>query len=393
MELYKILAHIAVPRPNHSEALGKTAAYIREVLSSWGIPFTVQEFTLRPYEHLLVGAACVVLALAFFYFILRKKPLAALIAALAIPALLLVEFEFSTPVVSPLVMKKGENIIMNFNAPGAVRELVFAAHYDSKTDFFDHIQRAKIYRWIPHFFALGVLLSLWVFLAKKYTVLNNPGARRIFSIFPALFVVYWMLVGLAFGGFIFLSDLSPGAIDDGGSVASLMELAREIKSGKVKTEKSNITILLTAGEEVGLQGAGQYVKSFINNGRTAKGLPVSLVNLELAGQNGNMIYWRGDGVFLKFHKADSGLIERLNGVWKRISGKNMDIGGNITDDALMFMTAGVPSITVGNSGVPGLGEGGFHSTLDNMGRLNIRNLDLMIRLLEKYIESYGAAGR
>ena len=28
----------------------------------------------------------------------------------------------------------------------AVRELIFCAHYDSKTDFWDHIQRAKLYQ-------------------------------------------------------------------------------------------------------------------------------------------------------------------------------------------------------------------------------------------------------
>ena len=60
----------------------------------------------------------------------------------------------------------------------------------------------------------------------------------------------------------------------------------------------------------------------------------------------------------------------------------------ITDDAQRFMTAGIPAITIGNSGEPGLGEAGFHSTADNPGRVNIANLKLMIRVLERYIEGY-----
>ena len=52
------------------------------------------------------------------------------------------------------------------------------------------------------------------------------------------------------------------------------------------------------------------------------------------------------------------------------------------------MTAGIPAVTIGNSGYPGLGEAGFHSSADNPGRVNIDNLKLMIRVLERYIEGY-----
>jgi len=52
------------------------------------------------------------------------------------------------------------------------------------------------------------------------------------------------------------------------------------------------------------------------------------------------------------------------------------------------MAAGIPAITIGNAGIPGLGEGGFHSTKDNFSRVNMENLTLMIRALELYIETY-----
>ena len=54
------------------------------------------------------------------------------------------------------------------------------------------------------------------------------------------------------------------------------------------------------------------------------------------------------------------------------------------------MSAGIPAITVGNSGLPGLGEGWFHSNLDNPGRVNPDNLKLMIKALERYIEGYNS---
>jgi hypothetical protein len=118
-------------------------------------------------------------------------------------------------------------------------------------------------------------------------------------------------------------------------------------------------------------------------------LPSSLVNVELAAQNGNLIYWKKDGVFLKFRDADPALVKRLDGVWTKISGNPIGSSGRITDDALIFMAAGVPSVTIGHSGVPGgLNEVYFHGPLDDLKRVNRRNLDLMVTTLGKYIESY-----
>ncbi len=61
-----------------------------------------------------------------------------------------------------------------------------------------------------------------------------------------------------------------------------------------------MTILLTAGEEVNLQGAHHYVRKFIRDNEGGKALPRFLVNLELAGQCGNLFYARKVGVFLKY---------------------------------------------------------------------------------------------
>ena len=66
----------------------------------------------------------------------------------------------------------------------------------------------------------------------------------------------------------------------------------------------------------------------------------------------------------------------------------MDTEKSITDDSQRFMAAGIPSITIGHNGVPGMGRGGFHSEKDNMGRVNPDNLALMVKVLEKFIEGF-----
>ena len=391
MDLQEILTNIAVPRPGHREALEKTAEYIKGLLTSWNVPFVVQEFAFRPYMQFLIGLTLLILGIILFILIWRKKPIPALIVSLVIFPFLFLEFEMFIPIVSGLITKTGENIIVSFKAPDAVRELIFMAHYDSKTDFWDHIQRAKIYKWIPHVFALGVLLSIWLFFVKKFDALKNKLVTSINLTIAGLIVIYWGLVFLGFGGFVFLPEEreSFGAVDNGTAVVTLLALSKDIVDGKVDIGKSNVTIILTSGEETTLQGANFYVKD--RWGKVADPeIPTTLVNLELVAQNGNMVHWKKVGVFLSFNEADAELIDRLNIAYKEISGKPIEIAGDgyITDDSHCFATVGIPFITVGNSGFPGLGMGGFHSNLDNLERVNYINLEIMIKTLEKYIEGY-----
>ncbi|MBN1881936.1 MAG: M28 family peptidase [Deltaproteobacteria bacterium] len=383
----EIMETISIPRPGHRETLEQTAVYIKEVLTSWNIPFTVQEFMLRPYMQFSIGLTLLILAVLLFILVWRKKPTAALIVSIIFLPLLLLEFEMFIPLVSRILTKPAENIIITFSTPDAVRELIFAAHYDSKTDFFDHIQRAKIYKWIPYAFLLGVVLSVWLFFVKK----SKKALVTVISLSVAgLLVVYWGLVFIGFGGFVFMSPEkdSLGTIDDGASFVTLMALAKNINDGEVDIGDSNVTIILTCGEETTLQGADFYVKE--RWGKTANPeLPTSLVNLELIGQNGNMIYWPRVGVFLKFYDADPELIERASLAWEEVSGVPMTLEDeSITDDSHRFAAAGIPVITIGHEGRPGLGMGGFHSTADNLERLNYENLEMAVETLGVFIESY-----
>jgi len=384
MDLIEIMSHLSIPRPNHSPALEETATYIKTTLTDWGVPFIVQQFPLRPYMQLILGIAVLALAVLLLAFVIKKMPVAALVVALAIPLLLMIEFELFVPVVTGVVKKTGENIVVTYTVPNPARELIFAAHYDSKTDFWDHIQRAKIYRFIPAAFILGLALAILIFFTRHHT-----SGAIIAAILAGILVVYWGLVFLGFGGYIFIpaDRQSFGAVDNGTSVTALMVLAKDIHDGKVSLGNSNVTIIFTAGEEVTLQGAHWYVKErFGPDVRPA--LPTTLVNLELFGQNGPMVYWKKDGVFLKYYDADPELIGRLGAAWTRVSGTAIEPREKITDDAQRFMSAGIPAITIGNAGIPGLGEGGFHSTEDAITRVNTENLALMINALELYTEGY-----
>jgi hypothetical protein len=146
--MMQILRNLAVPRPNHRDTVDEAGKYLQQVLAGWDIPYTLQHFSLRPHMQLLVGLACLIFSLLFVVFIFRRKILPAVLMVVAIGVVLVVEFELLTPVVSWLIEKPGTNITVNFVVPDPVREIIFCAHYDSKTDVFDHIQRGRIYQWI-----------------------------------------------------------------------------------------------------------------------------------------------------------------------------------------------------------------------------------------------------
>jgi hypothetical protein len=391
MDLIDVMSHLSIPRPNHSPSLDATAAYIQSLLTQWGVPFVVQDFPLRPYMQLILGGAVLVLSVLFFILVMKRRPIAALIVALAIPILLVVEFELFIPIVTQLVTRTGHNIVISYTVPNPARELIFAAHYDSKTDFWDHIQRARIYRFIPAAFVLAIILAVFTFFTRHYAALKKKAVTTVVLVFAGLLVVYWGLVFMGFGGFIFIPQdrWSSGSVDDGGSVAALLMLAKDIHDGKVDIGDSNVTILLTSGEEVTLQGAHWYIRNRYPGG-IVPSLPTSLVNLELVGQNGPMVYWQKDGIFLKYYPNNPEITGRISDAWKKVSGVPAEPREKITDDAQRFMAFGIDTVTVGNAGIPGLGEGGFHSTGDNIDRINLDNLKLMISALETYIEGYHA---
>ncbi|MBN1532028.1 MAG: M28 family peptidase [Spirochaetes bacterium] len=387
MTLMEILTRLARPRPNHSDALADTASYIGGLLRSWDIPFIVQQFPLRPHMHAIVGITCLALTALLLVLVVKRKWLPAVIAALAVPVLMLVEFELLVPTVSALFVKTGENIIVRFPVEGAARELIFCAHYDSKTEFLDHLQRTRLYQFLPLFFLLGILLGPLVLWGKRLGTSRGRIVQGVAVTLASLYMVYMSLVALNFGGYVFPIGESSGAVDNGTAVTSLLGLAREMREGRVARGRSSVTIVFTAGEEVNFQGAIHYVDRYIRGVRSP--VPRYCVNLELMAQGGDMIYWKRSGVFLRFRDADRSLAARMGDAWRTVSGRPMGTEDHSADDSVAFMAAGVPTVTVGFSGRPGPGMGGFHSPADSIGRVKAAQLPQAVATFRRFIESYG----
>ena len=387
MDMQEILNHIAIPRPSYSNTYDSVVDFIKELLFPYNIQYTIQDFALKPRLDFIVGITIALLGIILGTLIIRKKPIAAILTAILIPAVLILEFEYFVSVVSWLVTKPAENIIIRFPNSGAVRELIFAAHMDSKTALFDHIQRAHIYRLVPVAVILGFITPLIYLLGKLFSFAKNRVASGISITIAVILAAYWVLFGTSFFGYVFVENPSLGAVDDAASIAILIDLAKDIRVGKVTTANNSVTILLTSGEEVNLLGALAYVDEFLPTGNTDRKIPAMLINLDLVGQSGNLAYAESNGVFLKHYPADIKLVNEVGKAWQAVSGKPLEKGEKSTDDAVCFMAKDIPSITIYNTGVPGLGLGGYHSAADNMQRVDLKNMKMVLSTLERIIQN------
>ena len=74
MDYFDILQKIAVPRPNHMEAVDRTAGFLQDLLGSWGVPFDTQEFLLRYHMPFLSDLTVLVLLYYFLSACLNINP-------------------------------------------------------------------------------------------------------------------------------------------------------------------------------------------------------------------------------------------------------------------------------------------------------------------------------
>lgn len=393
MELIEQLKKIAIVRPNHSPSLVQVREYLKKQLGEWSVPCQIHSFNVRPYKHAIAGGFNFLMAIVYLILVLADKPLYATVPATVIFLTWLLEFETFHYPVSSIVQQTAETIEARFDCETPEQELILATHYDSKTDFFDHVQRQKIYDWFYLFLLGGILTPL---LSHFFLVFSqSPGQlpRVVLIVFSVLYLAYWFLVFLAFGGYLLIGKekQSLGVIDNGTAVVTLLTLANRLSKGDINLRRTRLKLLFFSGEEVNMQGADAYVKQRFHPSSGNSTLPTYLVNLELVGQSGPIAAWKENGVFVRFYKADSRLTQLLSDSVKKTTGQELALLGKTADDAVCFMRKGIPSVSIGNTGIPGLGEGGFHGPGDNFERLDINNLQSMIEVLTQLLKDFDKA--
>ena len=178
---------------------------------------------------------------------LRWGWVSSLIAVLGILGGLL-DTAFDIPLVTWPGKTTGQNILIEFEAPNPRRELVISAHYDSKTELFDHRIRYFFVRNLPVGIALAIMLGI---LSPLENYLPVPWIAPTYILavaltIPLLFLVWGLGLNLWVGRL--RHNPSQGAVDDGAACAILLGLAQDITDGNVPLENTRLTLALFGGE-------------------------------------------------------------------------------------------------------------------------------------------------
>ena len=377
-ELMQILSR---PRPSGSAGERKTISALQAWLTEHGLSFRTQSFTLYPYFLICVGlwmlCAHTLLAVSVW---LRWGWVSSLVAVLGILGGLL-DTAFDIPLVTWPGKTTGKNILIEFEAPNPRHELVISAHYDSKTELFDHRIRFFFVRNLPVGIALAIILGI---LSPLENYLPIPWIAPTYILAVALTIPLVLLVwGLGLN--LWLGRLrhnpSQGAVDNGAACAILLGLAQHIANGNVQLEDTRLTLALFGGEEVNMQGSRAYTL-----GRKWK-LPSAALNLEIMGQDGEYVYWEQDGMSLKLFPTDVRLNRAISEAVEKVTGNPARPAGPINSDGYSFMRAKIPVATLGTYDLE-LRESGLHLPSDNLSRVKMTKLVEGVEILEQFVCSY-----
>jgi hypothetical protein len=161
-------------------------------------------------------------------------------------------------VVVGLRPKLQENSVARIPARSAKQRLIFTAHYDTKTDLFDHVVRTPIQ--VLGFPLCGLMIvAAFTGLAAQKTSSIGKRAERLVNLVGKAALLYGPAFFAALSAGAVLTARSPGALDDGAACAVLVRAATELAKAPPLSRRTSRSLF--SGEELGAEGSAQYVKA------------------------------------------------------------------------------------------------------------------------------------
>jgi hypothetical protein len=374
---------LSVPRPNGSQAERQTRQTLVGWLEGHSIPYRLHDFRLYPNFFIVIGVWLILsrtlLALAIW---LRWGWPATAIALLGLLGGT-VDVAFNIPLIGWPGATRGENIIIQFEPRNPHQEIIFSAHYDTKSEFLDHRQRMFFIKNLPTGILLTILLGLLGPLDHTLLAINSAwapityAAGILFSL-PLLVLAWGLGLNLSLGRF---SPPSQGAVDNGAACAILLGLADRIQQGQLALESTRLTLAIFTGEEVNMQGSRAYTA-----GRDWP-LPTLAVNLEVMAQDGSYVYWEQDGTSLKLVPTSPQVNQVLAETVADVTGSKAMPAGPVNSDGYSFLRVGIPATTLGTYDTKWI-DRGFHSPADNLERVVMARLPEAVVILARLVTKF-----
>ena len=379
MTTEQILDQVLIPRPNGSAGLDQVASFLAESLARQGALVSSHAFIATPHGFALVWAVALALQLGFLAAIANRRYALGLALIATTVGLLLLEFEALRSPVSGWLPLEERNLVASFPARAGAPALVFSAHYDTTTHFGDHFSWGRWGFLQGPATAAAIALSICgLWLARRGRRLSQRIALPIAaaSVLPFAAMFWFQTVGPL------VRTPSPGAIDNGGSVAALLRLAERL-AGRPADAPVEIRLVFFAAEEERTLGSWAWARSLDPETRLVA------INLESVGASDTLAFIPEDGFALRRFRSPEPLIDFVNQTARALWGADLPPralpAGTLTDGR-SFLAQGVPALTL-----RAFTEEGFprrlHSAHDARERLRLpaieRSVDLLQRLVER----------
>ena len=375
-----LLDRILVPRPNGSEALERVASFLAETLRQSGAEVEFHEFTATPHGFQLAWTAALLLMLGYLGALAARRYGLALLVPLVVAGLLLLEFELMLSPVSGLLPQTERNVVGTFRGAAGGPTLIFCAHYDTTTHFGDHSSWGA-WGWLqgPATALAVALAGVGLWRRRRGRGLPRPLALTAGALALVPFAaMFWFH---AIGPLV--REPSPGAIDNGGSVATLLLLSQRL-ANRSPEAPTTVRLVFLAAEEERTLGSWAYARSLA--GEVG---PVAVINLESIGADEHLVYIPEDGWALRRYRSPDFLgalvSETAEELWDRpLPARELPFG--TLTDGRSFLARGIPALTLGSF----TGEEfprGLHSAHDSRDRLRAsaieRSADFLYALVER----------
>jgi hypothetical protein len=365
----ELLAHLALqPRENGSAALAQTADFLAATLAGFGLPVERLAFLAYPYRHRVCGVVALLGALAYAWALRARRRVLAIALALVMPALILLELDYYVGWVTWPGATTQEHVVTRIVAPEATQRIILTAHYDTKTDLFDHVERTPVD-------LLALPMTLVMIAAPLAGMVRarrraDPAATRFERVVAPVSALYGVSVFLVLTGGALVPTRSPGALDDGAACAVLVRVAEAL--ARAPLARTDVEVALLSAEEIGVQGSRDFVH--------ARLLPASantsVINFELIGAAADLAVFGSERFTLQSYPADPTLLNVLDTVHRQRRQRPIHVTWyGASTDARSFLREDIPALTL-LSDLPGHALArGMHSADDTRDRVNEAALD------------------
>jgi acetylornithine deacetylase/succinyl-diaminopimelate desuccinylase-like protein len=384
-ELLDRLAEL--PRENGSPELQRALEFLSDALLRAGADVERISFVAQPYALRMVGVVALVGGLLYARLARERRWWAALVVALSAPLLVVGQVDQLAPLLGRVGAQTQQHLVARVAAERVEQRLIFAAHYDTKTDTLDHVER------VPALTLAAVVTPLAILAALCGALLRGPvrarGPRALLRLSPWLAVLSGALVFASLSAGAFAARRSPGALDDGAACAVLVRLVEALATGPA-LRRTEVEVLLFSAEEMAAQGSWVYARERF---AAPPSLPTALVNLEIIGASADHAVLGSERFALRSFAPTPALVERLAAVHRATLGRDLAVTwyGGITD-ARSFLAHGIPAATLMSREAGALFSRSLHSADDERSRIDVAALESSLSFLLAFARDVDARG-